>query len=242
MSEPSLDAFLAGAEIDPAIFDLRPDYRAQLIAVAGITPGPSDDVSEALLSKAEASATDSLNAGPVDQLPTVATWRDAYRAFGAKPQRTRNSVEALIRRAPSGLPRINRLTDIYNALSVLHEVPIGGEDLTRYNGSPQLLRATGQEPFDTTANGTEVIEHPDQGEVVWCDTSGVTCRRWNWRQANRTQLRDDTTSALFIIDCLDPVTDESLDRVTSELINELRRLGPDVVVAERRLTSTSGSH
>lgn len=241
MPDPSWEPFLAQAEIDPTIFDLRPDYRAQLIAVAGMEPGPSDDISDALLSQAEVSAANCLSAGPVDQLPPVAAWRDAYRAFGAKPQRTRNSVEALIRRAPSGLPRINRLTDIYNALSVLHQVPIGGEDITRYVGSPRLRRATGQEPFDTTADGAEVIEHPEPGEVVWCDDQGVTCRRWNWRQARRTQLRDDTTAAVFIIDCLDPVTDDSLDRVTKELIDELVRLGPHVTIAERRLTATTGS-
>ena len=49
-----------------------------------------------------------------------AAWREAYRAFGAKPQRTRNSLEALLRRAEGGLPRVNRLTDAYNAISVIH--------------------------------------------------------------------------------------------------------------------------
>jgi hypothetical protein len=44
----------------------------------------------------------------------------AYRAFGAKPRRTRNSIEALLRRADAGLPRVNRLTDIDNAISVKH--------------------------------------------------------------------------------------------------------------------------
>ena len=51
----------------------------------------------------------------VGEVPHVAAWREAYRAFGAKPQRTRNNLEALPRRAASGLPRVNRLTDLYNA-------------------------------------------------------------------------------------------------------------------------------
>jgi DNA/RNA-binding domain of Phe-tRNA-synthetase-like protein len=45
-----------------------------------------------------------------EDVPQVADWRDAYRAFGAKPQRTRPSVEALLRRLDGGLPRIDRLT------------------------------------------------------------------------------------------------------------------------------------
>ena len=48
----------------------------------------------------------------------VADWRAAYRAFGAKPQRTRPSVEALLRRLDAGLPRIDRITDAYNAVSM----------------------------------------------------------------------------------------------------------------------------
>jgi DNA/RNA-binding domain of Phe-tRNA-synthetase-like protein len=75
-------------------------------------------------------------------VPHVAAWREAYRAFGAKPQRTRHSLEALLRRTPSGLPRVNRLTDCYNVVSVLHQIPVRGEDLTRYAGPPRLIRAT----------------------------------------------------------------------------------------------------
>ena len=228
-----LDDYLSGAEVAPEVWDLRPDYRAMLLAVSGIEPGPSDAMSEALLQFAETSARAALAESPVEDLPHVAAWREAYRAFGAKPQRTRNSLEALLRRAESGLPRVNRLTDIYNAVSVSHQLPLGGEDLSRYAGPPRLLRATGSEPFDTTVDGAEVIEHPEPGEVVWCDDAGVTCRRWNWRQARRTQLHDGTTSALFIIDVLDPVTDHEVTVATDELVGNLRALGRDVQVAQR---------
>lgn len=225
--------FLEGASIDRSVADLRPDYRAMLLAVSGIEPGPSDATSEALLVRAEISGREVLAAGPVEDEPHVAAWREAYRAFGAKPQRTRNSLEALLRRTESGLPRVNRLTDIYNAISVIHRVPLGGEDLDRYVGSPRLVRAVGDESFDTVADGETVIENPEPGEVVWCDDAGVTCRRWNWRQARRTALTDDTTSALFILDALDPMTDAELDAATHELVALLMQLGPDLQVARR---------
>jgi DNA/RNA-binding domain of Phe-tRNA-synthetase-like protein len=183
-----LQEFLDGAQVDGAVLALRPDYRAMLVAVDGLLPGPGDPASEELLRAAETAAGEALRDRPADQLPHVAAWREAYRAFGAKPQRTRNSLEALLRRAESGLPRVNRLTDLYNAISVRHQIPLGGEDLTRYSGAPRLVRAAGTEPFDTVADGADFIEHPDPGEVVWCDDAGVTCRRWNWRQARRTQL------------------------------------------------------
>src|SRR5436305_8171753 len=164
-----IEEFLAGACVNAAVFALRPDYRVLLLAVDGIVPGPGDQASDALLQAAEAAAREALGDGPADQLPHVAAWREAYRAFGAKPKRTRNSLEALLRRAASELPRVNRLTDLYNAVSVLHQIPCGGEDLSRYTGAPRLVRATGTEPFDTAADGVAVIEYPEPGEVVWCD-------------------------------------------------------------------------
>src|SRR5215208_782464 len=234
-----LDGVLAGASVDAAVFALRPDYRVLLLAVDGLVPGPSDQESDALLQAAEAAARQALCDWPVDQLPHVAAWREAYRAFGAKPQRTRNSVEALLRRAGAGLPRVNRLTDTYNAISVLHQIPLGGEDLARYAGPPHLIRAEGNEPFDTVADGIEAIEYPDPAEVVWCDDAGVTCRRWNWRQARRTQLSDDTTTALFILDALDPMTDEALHAAADDLTSHLARFGPDVHIARRLIASAA---
>jgi DNA/RNA-binding domain of Phe-tRNA-synthetase-like protein len=242
MPEPDLlEEFLAGGSVDAGVFALRPDYRALLLAVDGIVPGPSDRSSDELLRAAEAAAGEALAGRSVEELPHVAAWREAYRGFGAKPQRTRNSLEALLRRAGSGLPRVNRLTDVYNAVSVLHQLPVGGEDLTRYTGAPRLVRALGTEPFDTVAGGTTVIEHPDPGEVVWCDEAGVTCRRWNWRQARRTQLGDDTTTALFILDALDPMTDEALHAAAEDLATHLDRLGPGVRVVRRLVTTSAPS-
>ncbi|MDA8261907.1 MAG: phenylalanine--tRNA ligase beta subunit-related protein [Actinomycetota bacterium] len=239
LSNEELGAFLEGAQVAPEVFELRGDYRAMLIAAEGMVPGAGDQVSEALLRAAEAAAREALRAGTPEELAHVAAWREAYRAFGAKPQRTRNSLEALLRRCETGLPRVNRLTDIYNAVSLLHQVPVGGEDLRRYAGPPRLVRAAGNETFDTVAGGETVVEHPDPGEVVWRDEAGVTCRRWNWRQAHRTRLREDTTTAFFVIDALGPISDQALRDAGDALIGLVSALGPEVRVAHRIIANTT---
>lgn len=223
--DPTLSEYLAGASIAADVAALRPDYRVLLIAVSGIEPGPGDAASDALLQDAEESARAALAQTALTELPHVAAWRDAFRSFGAKPQRTRCSLEALLRRAPNGLPRVNRLTDLYNAISVLHQVPIGGEDLDRYVGPPALVRATGEEDFDTTAEGAEIIEHPEPGEVIWRDGAGVTCRRWNWRQCRRTGLSEQTTAALFILDALEAMSETELAAAGEELLEQLNSSG-----------------
>ena len=99
----------------------------------------------------------------------VAAWREAYRGFGAKPQRTRSSVEALLRRVGDGLPRIDRLTDAYNAVSIANATPLGGEDLEAYAGPLRLVRASGDEEFEVMSGGARASEPPEPGEVVWRD-------------------------------------------------------------------------
>ena len=120
--------WLESARIDQPVLDLRPDYRAVLIVADALEPGPSDDASSALLLDAEARAAALLDGHAPEELEPVVQWREAYRAFGAKPQRTRPSVEALLRRVDRGLPRVDRLTDAYNAVSITHLLPVGGED------------------------------------------------------------------------------------------------------------------
>jgi DNA/RNA-binding domain of Phe-tRNA-synthetase-like protein len=231
------DAFLAACIVDPAVLELRPDYHAMLLVVDGLTPEANTQIGSAVVDKlvasAEAHARALLAKSMVDELPHIAAWREAYRAFGARPQRTRNSLEALTRRAEAGLPRVNALTDTYNAISVLHQIPFGGEDFHAYQGPARLVRATGDEDFDTVANGEAAVEHPERGEVVWRDDAGVTCRRWNWRQGRRTELTETTRTALFILDALAPVTDDALAAAADALADALGQFGGDVTVTRR---------
>ena len=233
---------LAAATVEPAVFGLRPDYRAVLLVATGLRGGPSDETSERILTEAEATARQHLAGGPPERLPHLAAWREAYRGFGAKPQRTRPSVEALLRRLdPDGLPRIDRITDVYNAVSIAHLLPLGGEDLDAYAGAPRLVRADGSEPFDTTAGGEPVVDHPEAGEVVWRDDAGVSCRRWNWRQCTRTRITTATRNAVFILDALDPLGDDAVSAAADALTEALRALSPDATVHRRLLDRASGS-
>jgi DNA/RNA-binding domain of Phe-tRNA-synthetase-like protein len=212
---------------------LRPDYAALLITADGLQPGPSDEASGTILAAAEQRAAGQLAGLRPEDLPHVAQWREAFRGFGAKPQRTRPSVEALLRRVGNGLPRIDRITDVYNAVSIAFLLPVGGEDLARYAGPARLVRAHDDENFDTVADGQPVVEHPEPGEVIWRDDRGVTCRRWNWRQCARTRITATTTTAVFILDGLAALGPAGLHAAAAELTESLARLSPQGRFASR---------
>ncbi|MFI9592083.1 B3/4 domain-containing protein [Nonomuraea sp. NPDC052265] len=202
--------------VDDAVLALRPDFAVLVMLAHGLRNGPTDDRTRAWL--AEVSAAEA-------QPDKIDAWKDAYRAFGAKPQRTRPSVDALTRRMP--LPEINRVVDAYNTISVKHALPIGGEDLDRYQGPARLVRATGDE------HSEEALGQPEPGEVIWRDDAGVTCRRWNWRQVARTRLTEETTNAIFLLERLEPMSMEELRQAGKELAGLLSELSPGVRITSR---------
>jgi DNA/RNA-binding domain of Phe-tRNA-synthetase-like protein len=231
------DKWLAAASVAPEVFALQPTYRVLLIVADGIEPGPSDEASDHLLAAAEIRARDTLAGRSLEDVGQLAHWRDAYQSFGAKPKRTRPSVEALVRRSDAGLPRIDKITDTYNAISVAHLLPLGGEDVDAYQGAPRLVRATGEEVFETVSSGEPTREHPAPGEVVWLDDAGVTCRRWNWRQCTRTRIMSSTTRALFILDALGTEHPEEPAEAGHHLTAALSAFSPNLQVVQRLITA-----
>jgi DNA/RNA-binding domain of Phe-tRNA-synthetase-like protein len=230
-------AWLGQARIDHAVLALRPDYTALLVVADGLSPGPSDEATDKLLRAAEEDAAAALGGRAPADLAPVADWRAAYQSFGARPSRTRPSVEALLRRADAGLPRIDRITDVYNAVSVRRLIPVGGEDLACYRGPARLVRAAGDESFDTVRDGEPVLEHPEGGEVVWRDDAGVTCRCWNWRQCVRTRITHATVSAVFVLDGLASLGPAGLTSAGQDLTETLAALHPGARFTARLLGS-----
>ena len=214
---------------------LAPGFTYLAVEARGLVNGESNEDSSALLDDATRRLVARLDGRAPHEDPHIAAWRDTYTAFGAKPSRTRNSAEALARRAltDAGLPRINLLVDLYNAISVAHLIPVGGEDTDRIKGAMRLVRSTGQEPFRTVTGGDEAVEHPEPGEVVWCDDEGVTCRRWNWRQGVRTRLTEESVNAMFLLESLAPMTIGELEAAGAELAESLEKLSPGAQITVR---------
>lgn len=226
--EPAPSGF--APRIDPAIWRLRTDYAALSLVATGGANCPSPDWVRDRL----AAACVGIASGPDWSQAHLTSWQEAYRAFGAKPQRTPCSAEALRKRGAS-LPSINAVVDLYNAISIAYSVPVGGEDIDAYAGLPFLTLAKGDEPFETTKGGAPATEHPEPGEVIWRDDKGVTCRRWNWRQGPRTRITEATRNMWFVIERLEPMPIELLIKAGDELAEGLKRLAPDAVVTSQLL-------
>ena len=168
-------------------------------------------------------AVAALDGKNVTEHPHVACWRDAYRRFGAKPKKYPSSVENLLRRASRGesIRSINKLVDLYNVVSLSHLVPAGGEDLDRIEGDLRLTLATDSEPA-VKLLGESDERPPKKGEVIYRDDVGAVCRRWNWKEAERTKLTEETKNAVLVVETLPPVERESLEAALIDLASGVR--------------------
>ena len=204
-------------KIDAAIFSAFPGLRIGIVHATGVdNHGDCFDLQEKIR-KIQRKIRDDLDREMLAECPKIQNWRKAYTLFGAKPKKHRSSVENLYRMTLEGkdLRPINTLVDIYNYVSLMHMVPIGGDDLARAEGDIVLRFAKGNEPFFPL--GSEKMQTAKQGEVIYADEREVLCRRWNWRESDKTKMTEDTSEVLLVAEGLPPVSAEDIGRVVEDL-------------------------
>jgi DNA/RNA-binding domain of Phe-tRNA-synthetase-like protein len=209
--------------VTDAIFERFPEAVLGIVIAHAIDNSEENAETLGLLRQEEARTRAELAGAQISQHPHIAPWREAYRAFGAKPKDYPSSIENLVRRVVKGhsLPHINTLVDAYNAISLRYVVPIGGEDLDTISGDVLLAFAGDDEPA-VVLLGEPEPRAPRPGEVIYKDDVGAICRRWNWKEADRTKLTAATRNAFLVIEGLPPVGPELVDRAAEELAGLVR--------------------
>jgi DNA/RNA-binding domain of Phe-tRNA-synthetase-like protein len=205
--------------VAPELFELFPEARIALVIVRGIDNRARESKSLApRLRDAQANAVARLQGSPLTEHPRIHCWREAYRAFGAKPKDYPSSIENLTRRALKGEPlrSINPLVDLYNVVSLTHLLPAGGEDLGAIEGDIVLTRASAAEP-PVKLLGESEERAPKPGEVIYKDDRGAICRRWNWKEADRTKLTEKTANAILVLEAVPPISLGELETAAREL-------------------------
>lgn len=209
--------------VSPEIFERFPGYVRGVVIAHDVDNGPSPAELVQMLREAEESVRARIDLEKIAEEPRIRSWREAYRAFGAKPAEFRSSVEAMARRALRGdeLPAINTLVDIGNVMSLRHLIPAGGHAIDLLNGDIELRFATGDEDF--VAFGSDQLEHPLPGEVIFVEGKTVLTRRWTWRQGNHTLTLPETRAIEFNVDGLPPVTRADIEAASAEVAELIGR-------------------
>ena len=155
--------------------------------------------------------------------------RDAFRNLGINPHKSMCSIQALmIRISKSGeIPHINPIVDICNALSIKYILPVGVHDVDNFNGDLEIRGAVESDTF--VPFGSEEVEHPEVGEIVYVSGDEVKTRRWTWRQGEKSEVTEETSNIFVPIDGFSDVNKDEVLALQKELVEILKSLGIEAV-------------
>lgn len=152
----------------------------------------------------------------------IQPYREAFRKLNINPNKYMCSIEALITRISKGndIPNINSIVDLGNALSLKYELPIGVHDMDNFiDEDIQIRESDGNDNF--VPFGSDEIEHPDAGEIIYASGNEVKTRRWTWRQGEKSKVTEESKNFFIPIDGFTSNKDKILE-LQEELVKYLK--------------------
>lgn len=151
-------------------------------------------------------------------------YRKAFRKLGINPNKYLCSIEALLTRIAKkkGLPHINPIVDLGNAISLKYTVPLGAHDITDCREDICVRLAKNEDIF--LPFGGEKEEIPDAGEVVYAVGNQVRTRRWTWRQSEHGKIGPESANIFFPIDGFMNFNKEEVLMARDELVECLNHV------------------
>ena len=186
---------------DPGIAARFPAVAGGVIHAVGVSNGPSPARLAQAFTEEQERVRARIGDTPLSELPTLAAWRRAFRAFGVDPTAYRSAAEALLRRLTKqgSIPSINALVDIGNLVAIRYGLPVAMFDQRTVTGGTTVRFADGTERFTDLGSGE--AESPEAGEVIFIDGAGlVSARRWCWRQSAESASGPTTTEVLVTVE------------------------------------------
>ncbi|MEW5992064.1 MAG: phenylalanine--tRNA ligase beta subunit-related protein [Chloroflexota bacterium] len=186
---------------DPDVLERFPAVVGGAIHAVGVVNGPASTALAEAYQAEQSAAIARIGDTPLSELPSLAAWRRAFRAFGVDPTGYRSAAEALLRRLTKqgSIPSISSLVDLGNLVSIRYVLPVAVFDLAPATGRTTVRFATGGESFTDLGSGER--ERPEPGEVIFVDEAGLVCaRRWCWRQSAESAAGPGTSTVLVTVE------------------------------------------
>ena len=210
--------------VEDAVFDKLPQVCFGVVVVRGVDNALLRPEVATLLGEEIHRAEARFAGRRARELPEVLPYREAFAALGINPNKFLCSIEALLARIEKGkgLPSINPLVDLGNAISLRYALPIGAHDLGAAPGDVQVRFSRGGDRF--VPFGEEAPEYLDAGELIYGVGDAVKTRRWIWRQSEQGKVTENTREVFFPLDGFAGRNDEALRRARDDLAEGAARI------------------
>ncbi len=220
-------------QYDPEIIRRYPSIVGGVIYARGMSNGPTPPQLQAAFQTEQQATIRRIGDTPLSQIASLAAWRGAFREFGVEPTQYRSAAESLLRRLTKkgDIPSINTLVDLCNLVSIRYALPAAVFDTRAINGTLTVHFADGSERYTTL--GQSEIDHPEVGEVVFSDATGlVMARRWCWRQSEQSAAQPGTTSAIITIEAHHANAHKDIEATLQDLLTLLKEYAGGTLTAD----------
>ncbi|MBW3017734.1 lysine--tRNA ligase, partial [Candidatus Woesearchaeota archaeon] len=107
-----------------------------------------------------------------------------------------------------------------NFVSIDKLLPIGADNLDKVDGNIKLMQAKGNEKY--VEIGTLEEKNPKENEVIYMDDKEVLCRRWNWRECEKSKLTEDTENVIVYAESM--LGKELAEQTVQELADYMKEV------------------
>ena len=204
--------------IDPKLRERFPSINVGLAIIKGVNITKTEEA----LEKAKAAQLSKMEHLTTEELSTykeLLSYRKLYKEMGIDWHSRRPSPEALLRRIVSkkGLYNVNTCVDAYNMIVMQNRVSVGAFDLDTIQFPTVLRFAQAGESIHLLGDDEPTIYK--DGEIAYFDKQGGYNMDFNYRDAQRTKVTEDTKNLWINVDGVYDISRAQVEKTLQETID-----------------------
>lgn len=210
-------------QYDEKILESFPQTVGGIIIGSGLQNSVTSDALREIYQQRQTKIREKIGDTPLSAIVALSAWRRVFSSFGVSPTKYRSAPESLLRRLTKKgtIPFINTLVDIGNLISITYTMPVAIMDIADMRGGLRVHFADGTERY-TELNSDDII-HPEPGEVVFTDETGlVFARRWCWRQSAESAAHENTQDVIITIEAQHENGQADVEKSIAEILPLLK--------------------
>ena len=203
--------------IENKVFDTLNDMCVAVIVAKGIDNSKKIDEISSMLKDSITNAEKEFENIKVKESEYIKCYREAFQKLNINPNKFMCSIEALLTRISKkkGMPEINAVVDLVNAVSIKYKLPMGAHDLDSMKEDFYIRYSVNGDIF--LPFGETNTEEVDNNELVYVTSNDVRTRRWIWRQSEHGKIIETSSNIIFPIDAFIGVNDDKAIKARDEL-------------------------